>query len=260
MLRGSPKAGALSAFRSPDLGFRRVFPGDGGTEGMVYKASCGVGARVRRHAQSVLATFCKTIAEFVRMENDSKLVKVSRVVYEDKLLASIAINQLNQARIEEDGDKFKYIIPSMAFSVFRVEALCNIYGGQLFPHWEHYESTSFIGKIAMISEFLKIEVDFSVEPWQTLTQMKIFRNSLAHARPQTATEMDEVSGNLPAGLVLFPKERKTIFSYSSIDNAEKFNNVASWLDSAWMSQARKNGYAVDTIGAPKCETVGGEPK
>jgi len=56
----------------------------------------------------------------------------------------------------------------MAFSAFRMEAICNLYGNHLFPHWEHFESTSFIGKIVMISEFLKINIDFSKDPWQTI--------------------------------------------------------------------------------------------
>jgi hypothetical protein len=187
-------------------------------------------------------------------ERKTKKVKVERNVYEHGYLNSIALNQLKQAKVEEDGHKFRWIIPSMAFSVFRVEALCNIYGGQLFPHWSHFESTSFIGKIAMISEFLKIEVNFSKEPWQTLNTMKSFRNALAHAKPKNFTEVHEVPENFPERLI-FPEEKKTIMSYSSIKTAERFEEVATELEMMWMHNAKITGHEVDTVGAPKYETM-----
>lgn len=188
-------------------------------------------------------------------EVKTKEVKVSRNIYEHGYLAAIALNQLSQAKAEEDGHKFRWLVPSMAFSVFRVEALCNIYGGQLFPHWTHFESTSFIGKIAMISEFLNIEVDFSKEPWQTLNKMKSFRNSLAHAKPQRVTETHEIPENIPERMAPFPEDKRTIMSYSSVENAERFNEVARELELMWAHGVQAGGHKVDTIGAPVYETV-----
>jgi hypothetical protein len=188
-------------------------------------------------------------------KSKTKKVKVERNIYEHGYLGSIALNQLKQAKAEEDGHRFRWIIPSMAFSVFRVEALCNIYGGQLFPHWTHFESTSFIGKIAMISEFLNIEVDFSAEPWQTLSKMKCFRNALAHAKPQKVAEVHEVPENRSERLVPFPQEKKTIMSYSSIENAERFEEVATELEMMWMHGAKASGHPVDTVGVPTYETI-----
>lgn len=194
------------------------------------------------------------------MKKETKKVKVTRNVYEHGYLASIAINQLNNAKKEQDGHKFRWIIPSMAFSVFRVEALCNIYGSHLFPHWDHFESTSFIGKIAMISEFLKVKVDFSIEPWQTLNKMKSFRNTLAHAKPQKATATHEVPEDYPERLLPFPEEKKTILSYSSIKNSERFDEVADELEMIWMNNSRVLGFSVDTSGRPEYEVVAKEPK
>lgn len=188
-------------------------------------------------------------------KSKTKKVKVERNIYEHGYLGSIALNQLKQAKAEEDGHRFRWIIPSMAFSVFRVEALCNIYGGQLFPHWTHFESTSFIGKIAMISEFLNIEVDFSAEPWQTLNNMKRFRNALAHAKPQKVSEVHEVPESCPERLVPFPQDKKTIMSYSSIENAERFEEVATELEMMWMHGAKVSEHLVDTVGSPTYETI-----
>ena len=125
---------------------------------------------------------------------------------------AIAYCQLKMAKGMKEDYRFRSIVPSMAFSVFRVEALCNLYGSQLFPHWEHFESMSLIGKIAMISEFLKIEVDFSREPWQTLNQMKKFRNALVHAKPQKASDTHDVPEAFPEEFLPFPPLRKSISS------------------------------------------------
>ena len=189
------------------------------------------------------------------MENKrTKNVKITRTIFEHGYLASIAMNQLRQARIEDDGHKFRWIIPSMAFSVFRIEALCNIYGRKLFPHWDHFESTSFIGKIAMISDFVKLKVDFSREPWQTLNTMKTFRNALAHAKPQIASVVHEVPEDYPERTLPFPDSNKTIISYSSIENAERFDKVAGELEILWLNNASVLGYNVETSGIPEYVT------
>lgn len=185
----------------------------------------------------------------------TKKVKVTRVVYEHHYLASIAINQLDQAKKELDGHRFRWIVPSMAFSVFRVEALCNIYGSHIFPHWEHFESSSFIGKIAMISEFLKLKVDFSAEPWQTINRMKNFRNALAHEKPQKVSATHEVPEDFREELLPFPEEKRTILSYSTIENAESFKAVVTELEMLWMQNSRVLGITIDTSGRREFERV-----
>lgn len=188
-------------------------------------------------------------------EKKTKKVKVKRGIFEHNFLSSIAINQLSRAKEEEDGHKFRWLIPSMAFSVFRVEALCNIYGSQLFPHWDHFESTSFIGKIAMISEFLKIEVDFSKQPWQDLDKMKIFRNTLAHAKPQSVSEVHEIPEGVSEKLAPLPTGKRTIMSYSSVKNAERFEEVASELELMWIGATMNLGINIDTVGVPEYEVI-----
>lgn len=183
-------------------------------------------------------------------------VKVSREYFEHRYLGSIALNQLEQAKKEQDGHRFRWIVPSMAFSVFRIEALCNIYGRQLFPHWDHFESTTFIGKITMISEFLGLTVDFSKEPWQTLNKMKTFRNALAHAKPQKVSKVHEVDEGYIERLLQPPESNKTILSYSSIETAEAFDEVVTELEVLWMHNARVLKKEVDTVGGIKYEVVG----
>ncbi|MGK7925873.1 MAG: hypothetical protein AB4290_11605 [Spirulina sp.] len=142
---------------------------------------------------------------------------------------------------------------------FRVEALCNIYGSQLFEHWDYFESTSFLGKITMISEFLKIKVDFSSEPWQTLKKMQRFRIKLVHAKPQKISAVDEIPVDFPERFARIPTDKKekktTILSFSTIENAERFDEVPYLLAMSWGKQARDLGYNVDTIGAPEYKVI-----
>lgn len=107
----------------------------------------------------------------------------------------------------------------------------------------------------MISEFLKIEVDFSRQPWQDLNRMKSFRNTLAHAKPQSVSEIHEIPESAPERLAPFPKDKKTILSYSSIKNAERFKAVATELELMWIHATTKLGIEIDTIGAPKYEVI-----
>ena len=44
-------------------------------------------------------------------------------------------------------------------------------------------------------------------------------------------------------------------SYSSIENAERFKEVATELEMMWMHGAQVSGHLVDTVGAPTYETI-----
>jgi hypothetical protein len=185
----------------------------------------------------------------------TKKIKVTRTIFEHFHLSSIASNQLERAKAEDIGHKFRWIVPSMAFTVFKVEALCNIYGNQIFPHWQHFESTSFLGKIVMISEFLQIKVDFSAQPWQDINAMKNFRNILAHAKPKNVHRTTEIGLELPDKLAPLPEHKDSILSYSSIENAERFEKAATELELMWIHATNKLGIQVDTVGRPKYEEV-----
>lgn len=189
------------------------------------------------------------------MENKTKKVKVTKANFEHINLQSIAFKQLSDAKEAEAGYQFKSIIPAMAFSVFSIESLSNIYGSQLFPHWDHFESSSFIGKVVMISEFLKVNVDFSKEPWQTINQMKNFRNTLVHAKPNKFSVTHEIPERLPERLAPFPETKKTIMDFSSIETAESFQEAARQIGMIWLNNSSVLGLEVDLIGRPTYETL-----
>ena len=181
----------------------------------------------------------------------TKKIKVSIECPEIIPLKSIAANQLRMAKEEQVGHKFRWIIPSMIFSVFSVEALANVYGSQIFQsQWRNFESTSIIGKIILVSKELGVEVDFSAQPWQTIQEMIKFRNWLAHVKPHKTTATYEVPFDTPNEKLprLFPDMK--IASYSSIDSAERFSEAVHELELRWMCGAGIKNITIDLVGLP----------
>lgn len=154
--------------------------------------------------------------------NRTKRVKVTIECPEIIPLKSIAANQLRMAKEEQAGHKFRWVIPSMIFSVFSVEAMANVYGSQIFNnHWKNFESTSIIGKIILVSKELGIDVDFSAQPWQTIQEMIKFRNWLAHVKPHKTSVTHEVPHDTPNEQLPRLLPDMQITAYSDLDSAER---------------------------------------
>lgn len=185
----------------------------------------------------------------MKTEKKTKTVKITVNSSDQMLLSAVAIHQLEKAKKEEDGHRFRGILPSMAFSTFSVEALCNLYGQELFEkNWKHFESMSFVGKVILISESLGISVDLSVEPWQTINEMKNFRNELVHTKPLKATRTHEnVPEDFPNRLLPYP-ESKSIANKTSVKTAEKFYEISSRLEMMWFHAISRNEQKNDCRG------------
>ncbi|MDO7206627.1 hypothetical protein Q5M48_00280 [Acinetobacter nosocomialis] len=178
-------------------------------------------------------------------ESDDTHYKVKIEMFEThhNYLSAIMLNQAEQAKKEEVGHKFRWIIPAMSFAVFNVESVCNLYGSQLIKNWQLLESASFLGKVSLVSEHLGLEVDWSKEPWQTINKMKNFRNALVHLKPKkTAPEYTYVKKTVDIkrihryALLIngYPKTKNNIMSYSNLETMEKFITAASDLEGMWM--------------------------
>ncbi|ALS33120.1 hypothetical protein PTRA_a1986 [Pseudoalteromonas translucida KMM 520] len=186
----------------------------------------------------------------------TKKVKITVECPEIIPLQSIASNQFNMAEKEEPGHKFRWIIPSMIFSVFSVEATANVYGSQLFKsQWKNFESTSIIGKIILVSKELGVDADFSAQPWQTIQEMIKFRNWLAHAKPHKTTATHEVPHDTPNDKLprLFPDMK--IAAYSDIDSAARYKEAARQLELIWTNGAMLKDIDIDLIGRPQYTNV-----
>jgi hypothetical protein len=85
--------------------------------------------------------------------------------------------------------------------------------------------------------------------------MKSFRNILAHAKPQQVSEIHEIPENVTERLVPFPGGKKTIMSYSSVENAERFMGTAQELELMWIHAITNLKIEVDKVGAPVYEVI-----
>ena len=186
----------------------------------------------------------------------TKKVKITVECPEIIPLQSIAANQLKMAEEEQAGHKFRWIIPSMIFSVFSVEAMANVYGSQLFNNqWKNFESTSIIGKIILVSKELGIDTDFSAQPWQTIQEMIKFRNWLAHAKPHKTTETHEVPYDTPNEQLprLFPDMKIT--TYSDFESANRYADAVRQLELMWTHGAMVKKIKIDLVGMPQYTNV-----
>lgn len=207
---------------------------------------------------SLRSNFQKSAALAYNEEKMTKTKKVKISVEAPELipLQSIAMNQLRMAGEEADGHKFRWVIPSMIFSVFSLEAMCNVYGGQIFGNnWKNFESTSIIGKVILVSNQLGHEADFSAQPWQTIQEMIKFRNWLAHAKPHKTTRTDTVPYDTPNEELdpLYPEMK--ISSFSDVSNAERYQAAVRELELRWTHGANVKGFEIDLIGKPQYTVV-----
>lgn len=176
------------------------------------------------------------------MTNSENLVEaiVSVTEHDYNMFSAISIHQIEQAKQEEDGHKFRWIIPAMVFSAFELEAMCNSFGSVLFPQWEEYEQLKLKGKVLLISNAYGLKVDFGMEPWQTIDEVIKFRNNLVHSKPRTIKETQTLvkmdNGNLLGALYPDTKAKKKAATQSySIEKAEQFANAVKQVHYMWIN-------------------------
>lgn len=159
--------------------------------------------------------------------------------------SSLSSSLLNIARQTHPAEQFKFVLGSMTFSAFALEALANISGEQLIPQWKHFESAKPIAKIILISTTLNQDVDFSKEPFQTISEIFKFRNTIAHSKQfHYSKDLTKEENNLyesfdnnfcfklsPNIITSFPNE---FIHKLEIDNAERFLECIESIATKWL--------------------------
>lgn len=191
-------------------------------------------------------------------------VKIEMFETHHNYLSAIMLNQAKQAKEEEIGHQFRWIIPAMSFAVFNVESVCNLYGSQLIKNWHLLESTSFLGKVSLISEHLGFEVDWSKEPWQTINKMKDFRNALVHLKPKKTTPVFtyvkktvDIKHVQRHALLIngYPETKKNLMSYVDFQNMDKFINTALDLERMWSWSCHTKKIDIHRFSTPITEII-----
>ena len=208
----------------------------------------------------MFSCFC----QLIESEDTHYKVKIELFETNHNYLTAIMLNQAKKAKEEDIGHKSRWIIPAMSFAVFNIESICNLYGSQLIKNWELLESASFLGKVSLVSEKLDLEVDWSKQPWQTIKTMKDFRNALVHLKPKkTAAKYVFVEKTIDLDLVPryallidgYPTNKKSLMSYVSIENMEKFIDAASELERYWSWSCYHKKYDIHRYSTPITEVL-----
>ena len=109
--------------------------------------------------------------------------QIIRRVYTFNTLIGAASTHANQAMIENEFDNSLSAILLCALSI---EAHLNHVGARLFPIWSDHLEKKLTpkGKLALITQEIKQDIDFSRQPFQLFNSIFEFRNQLAHGKTE----------------------------------------------------------------------------
>ena len=88
---------------------------------------------------------------------------------------------LEKAKKDQDGS-FHHVMASLTFTAFMMEAYLNHVGPQIFKCWDDLERLSPLSKLNLIAEKLGVKKDKGARPYQTVSEVFKFRNTLAHGK------------------------------------------------------------------------------
>ena len=89
---------------------------------------------------------------------------------------------LEKAQKDQEGS-FYPVMASLVFTAFMMEAYLNHVGPRLFECWDDLEQwLSPLSKLSLIAEKLGVKKDKGRRPYQTVSKVFKFRNSLAHGK------------------------------------------------------------------------------
>jgi len=99
------------------------------------------------------------------------------------LLLRGAQHHLRTAKEKEGGWYYNWL-GAILLSALSIEAIGNSYGALLIGDWKDFESASPIAKLRLVATRCGVKPDFGKQPWQTARLLIIFRNRIAHPKPE----------------------------------------------------------------------------
>src|SRR5436190_19900854 len=132
-------------------------------------------------------------------DDDIVAYRLDRTPYAHTALLLVAESALESLNKHNDEDA-----PMVAtvFAAFAMEAFLNFVGEELFRFWDEIDMISSEKKLRVICEHLQYMPDLGARPYQSLHELWKARNLLAHARPETLSQI--YSGPMPNPLQ-YPK-------------------------------------------------------
>lgn len=99
---------------------------------------------------------------------------------------------LEKAKRDPEGSYYQ-LMASLIFTVFALEAFVNHIGQSMIKCWDDLEQLSPSRKLNLIAEKLEIEKDDGKRPFQTVSKLFRFRNSVAHGKTVNLTSADQAT-------------------------------------------------------------------
>ena len=110
-----------------------------------------------------------------------------REFFAHHMLLHAAALEIEQAETEELG-RFNRCLAAMTMTALAVEALLNAVGSRCVENWSEFEGLRPHEKIDRLVKKLAIAWEPSKEPWTTLQYLGVFRNDIAHPKPEAVVK------------------------------------------------------------------------
>ncbi|WP_323169497.1 hypothetical protein [Pantoea agglomerans] len=171
---------------------------------------------------------------------------IEGVIVNDRFLESIAINLHEEAKHARAGDRFKKIIPALAFYCFTLESKLLTYGKAVFTkrsEYRCYTNATLPVKFEWLTNRLEVP---DVEPVQkckiTISEMAAFRNAVTHSKNINVKLNRELTG-----LELFNDryvriydDEKDFMASSTLEKLNEFSQAIWILEQVWMIDGKKH--------------------
>jgi hypothetical protein len=103
---------------------------------------------------------------------------------------------LKNAKLKRDGYIYEHL-SCIIMTAFSFEAFMNDLGSKILPYWNKIERVSHEVKMSILSDRIRLVPDYSMRPYQTISEVFFIRNTVAHGKPQTlSTKPTQEFGSL----------------------------------------------------------------
>ncbi len=154
----------------------------------------------------------------------------------------------------EKGCLYQFMA-SLVFSAFAFEAGLNEIGERAIPFWNELESIKPIQKFKVLGGYLKLPIDMSRRPGQTITLLFKFRNTMAHGKMENlsgavATRKPDIHPSEIPSLKTFWEE------FCTKEHAkEALEDIKKILESLRSAAGLPTKYFLETLGAESFQSI-----
>lgn len=164
---------------------------------------------------------------------------IKGVIVNDFYLQAIAVSLHEEARLAEDGGRFKKIIPALAFYCFTLESKLLSYGKNIFiknREYKKFVNCTLSGKFAWLTKRLAVPDNEAVlKCKEIICEMVTFRNAVTHSKNIDVQEERELIGleRFHDRFVRISDEEKDFMAFSSLKTLNEFSEAIWILDQIW---------------------------